>query len=124
MEIFENNNGAEGINNESSYNEAVKTFIEPNDAHVVPRVVPPPPLLGSYYASPSLTSLEVRPKTHTEPLSEQLGFADGFARDMHLVPQQATASSSNSSEIERHSLNNTGSSNSYGGMVRRRLYSL
>ena len=56
----------------------------------------------------------------SDPLLEQFGFTG----DMHLVLQQVTASSSNSSEIERHSLNNTASSNSHGGLVRRRLYSL
>ena len=54
MEIFENNNGAEGSNNKSSYNEAVKTFIEPNDAHVVPRVVPPPGYALHYVPSNAL----------------------------------------------------------------------
>ena len=59
------------------------------------------------------------PRTHTQPLSEQLG----LTHDIHLVPQQVASRSSYSSAIERHSLN-TGSSNSHGGMVRHRLYSL
>ena len=97
MEASENNNGAEGNNNkeESSYNEAVKIFVESNDAD---QVMPPLVLPSS--------------------LSEQFSFTG----DMRLVPQQVTSSSSNSSEIERHSLNNTASSNSHTGMVRCRLY--
>ena len=117
MEVSENN-GAEGSSDkeESSYNLAVETFVEPANDQVVP---PPPPPLGSVYMTYHSTSSEVRPKTHTQPLSEQ----SSLTHNIHLVPQQVTSSSSYSSEIERHSLN-TGSSNSHGGMVRYRLYSL
>ena len=47
MEASENNNGADGSDNkeESSYNEAVKIFVESNDAdQVMPPLVLPSPL--------------------------------------------------------------------------------
>lgn len=110
MDASENNNETEGSSNkeESSYNEVMETFVEPP-------VPPPQPLLGSDYIPLLFTNSEARPRTHTQPLSEQSGLSD-----VYRIPQQVN---SNSSGIERNSLSNTGSSNRHGGMVRRRLHS-